>query len=214
MLHASADIVLDLGILRKQAAAAVSCVASGTDGAIYGSKPDDGWMRLLLVRQDGVDGVPMPALAQIPAAVELAVRYGWCVQGIHLDRHPPGGGFPWHWDDHGIHLDAMRLLIPLHVPGGALTRIGHESISYPPGQAWTADFSVVHDVRNLGTTDRISLVFDLAVTPAVTCLFPAELAADPERRHVIAARTREQLKQYWMKGGSQRSYPAAFRRGG
>lgn len=214
MLHAPAALVLDLDNLRDQAAAAASRVAPGMDEVIYGPQPGDGWSRLLLLRQDGIDGVPMPALAHMPAAVELAARQGWHVQGIHLDRHPPGGGFPWHWDDQGIHLDAMRLLIPLHIPEGARTRVGHESICYPPGQAWTADFSLVHDIWNLGTTDRISLVFDLAVTPEVARLFPPELAADPQGRHMLANRTREQLRQYWAAGGARRTYPAAFRRTG
>ncbi len=214
MLHAPADLSLDLETLRDQAAAAMAQIAPDLEGVMYNPQPGAGWSRLLLRQHDGVASTPLPLLSHMPAVAELATRQGWVVQGIHLDRHPPGGGFPWHWDDQGLHLHAMRLLIPLHIPAGSRTRVGHESLCYPPGQAWTADFSFVHDVLNLGTTDRISLVFDLVVTPEVTRLFPAELAADPQRRQMLAARTREQLMQFWKKEGSRQSYPTAFRRTG
>lgn len=211
MLHAPATLVLDIQTLRDQAQAAATRIVPGMEGVCYEIQHGGGWSRLLLFQHYGADRILKPGLDQMPAAMELANSQGWQVQGIHLDRQVPGAGLPWHWDDQAVHLDAMRLLVPLHVPDGARTRVGHESMSYPPGQAWTADFSLVHDVWNLGTSDRISLVFDLAVTPEVTRLFPPELAADPQQRQRLASRTRDQLRQFWIAGGARKPYPVPFR---
>jgi hypothetical protein len=211
MLHAPATLALDIETLRYQAAAATARIVPDMEGVCYDTQHGYGWSRLPLLQHYRADRILLPALDQVPAALELTASQGWQVLGIHLDRQVPGAGLPWHWDDQAVHLDAMRLLIPLHVPEGARTRVGHESLFYPPGQGWTADFSLVHDVWNLGTTDRISLVFDLAVTPEVTRLFPPELAADPQQRQRLASRTRDQLRQFWIAGGARKPYPVPFR---
>lgn len=209
MLHAPAALVVDLQALRAQAADLAAAVTPDFPG-----RCDDGgggWSRLILLQHYEATARPLPGLEHMPMALALAGRQGWQVQSIHLDRQAPGMGFPWHWDEQGLHKDVIRLLVPLCVPDGARTRIGHESIAYPPGQAWTGDFTLVHDVWNGGATDRISLVFDLAVTPEVVRMFPPALAAQPDLREVVARRTRDHLMQWWQAGGARRSYPAALR---
>lgn len=216
VLHAPAALEIDLAALRAQVAGLAAVITPGMPGFCGDRGSDTLWGRLILLQHNvaGAAPVPMPGLAQLPMAMELAARHGWQVMGVHLDRQPPGSGLSWHWDDSALHRDQIRLMIPVAVPEGARTRVGHEPIAYPPGRAWTADFTLVHDVWNLGTTDRVSLVLDLAVTPAVTALFPEALAADPDRRNALATLTREQLLQWWAAGGGRSPYPPSFRRAG
>ncbi|MFV3129299.1 aspartyl/asparaginyl beta-hydroxylase domain-containing protein [Niveispirillum sp. KHB5.9] len=202
LLHAPADMAVDAAVLRAQFLALSPLIHPDMPGYCMDGGRQTEWCMLgLLARSPPGDTAlpePLPGLAHMQLAATLAARPGWQVLGMHVARQRPGGGLPWHWDDQGLHRSEIRLIIPIHTPAGAVTRIGHESIVYPAGRAWTADFTPVHEVWNHGSEDRITLVLDIAVSPMVTALFPPALAADADRREALALRTREHLQDAWV----------------
>jgi hypothetical protein len=94
----------------------------------------------------------------------LAVRLS-CAR---LALTPAGGFMPAHHD--GIHIDGVswrRCQIALRSDPGVLFICGGEARRFLPGEAWQFDASRIHEVRNDSEADRITVLVDLDVSPAV-----------------------------------------------
>ena len=137
-----------------------------------------------------------PALDYLPTVRTLLERSDLLVRCAFIHRQPAGGMLRWHFDNLALHRTAVRLLIPIQAPEGAVTLIGHEAVAYPEGQCWTGDFCFPHQVENPTNQDRIVLSLDVTVTDGVRALFPPLLAADSGHRDALAEAAQNQLHAY------------------
>ncbi len=154
----------------------------------------DGWTSVpLLERPPNAPLQATPALALMPSVSALLARLDWDLRGCHLMRQAPRGDLRWHFDNQALHLEETRVLIPIAVPAGAITWIGHEAVAYPPGRGWTGDFALPHQVDNPTDEQRVVLGIDVGTTGALTRLFPPALAADVSRRVGLAEECRNLL---------------------
>lgn len=205
-LHAAAALRYDLASMRAEYATVDRVV--GPDSRNFLAN-DGTWSAIPLIERDphAADGTlragsPMPALHHMPSVNLLLEGSEWTVLSCYILRQPPRGILPWHFDNQGLHLVDCRLLIPIHAPEGAVTRIGHDVAAYPAGVAWTADFSFPHQVENPGEAERIVLAVDVRVGLEIRQLLPAALADAAPLRHALSQQARNRLL-HWR--ASQRS---------
>lgn len=162
----------------------------------------NGWTAVrLLERRPNAPLRATPALALMPSVSALLARVNWTVRGCYLLRQAPGDVLRWHFDNQALHLEELRLLIPIVVPAAATTWIGHEAVAYPPGRAWTGDLSLPHQVENPADEQRVVLAIDVETTRSLARLFPAALAADASRRIGLAEECRNLLLQWRAEQG-------------
>jgi hypothetical protein len=190
-LHGALDLSVDVDALQAEFAALDRDLAPGARSSHGGTQ---GWtaVSLLECRLDAAPE-PTPALAMMPSVAALLPRVGAPVHGCYLLRQGPGDVLKWHFDSQALHLEGARVLIPIAVPPAAITWIGHEPVAYPVGRGWAGDFAVPHQVENPSSEQRVMLAMDLAVTPALTRLFPPALSAEPARRAHLALECRNLL---------------------
>lgn len=201
-LHAPADLRLDPARLKAEFAVLDKAIPPEAR-THYGAQAGTGWTAVPLALPARSPGKPLellPALDHMPLARGLLDMAGWEVQSLNLIRQPAGGRLAWHFDNQALHLDWVRLLVPVHAPAGATTRIGHERVAYPEGQVWTGDFSFPHQVENPTAHDRVVLAVDLATTPALRALFPPALAAEVGLRVGLASEAVNALRAWWAAG--------------
>lgn len=201
MLHAPATIRLDAAVLQADFAS-LDAALPPEGRTHFGAAAGTGWTGIPLMV-----GQRLPALGLLPALCALMDRPELEVRRAYVLRLPPGGVLAWHFERCALHLDEARLLIPIHVPDGAATLLGHASAAYPAGQVWTGDFAFPHQVENPTGRDRIVVTVDVACTPAVRALFPPALAAEPQRRRALAAEAQGLLRA-WQHGAPAPLVPA------
>ncbi|QJE74020.1 aspartyl/asparaginyl beta-hydroxylase domain-containing protein [Aerophototrophica crusticola] len=201
-LHAPATLRLDPARLKAEFAALDAAIPDRAR-THYGAQAGTGWTAIPLAlpaRQPGRGLELLPALDHMPLVRDLLGTPGWAVRSANLLRQPARGCLAWHYDNEALHLDCVRLLVPIHAPAGATTRIGHERAAYAEGQAWTGDFSFPHQVENATPADRVVLAVDMASTPTLRALFPPALSAEVDRRRALAAEAVNSLLGWWAAG--------------
>lgn len=195
MLAAASRVRLDAATLHQQLHAAIAAVPEPSRNR-YG-RDDDTWTAITLLSTGPKGEVqPQSALQHLPIVTELLNQEGLSPWGMHIIRQPAGGCLRWHFDPQALHLTICRLLIAGQVPDGAFTWIGHERFAFPAGTLWTGDFSIPHQVENPTDQDRLMIVMDCTVTPAIQALFPPALFADVEHRTALADVARNHLMSH------------------
>ena len=146
---------------------------------------DGGWSGLALVSDDGDarrlygdplaagPGRPTPLLGACPAIAAVLDALPAPVQAARLLRLAPGSVIREH-RDHGLGLEEG--LVRLHVPivAGPAVEFVVDNVRVPmsAGECWYLDLSLPHRVSNPGAGERVHLVLDLRVVPALRALLP------------------------------------------
>lgn len=194
-LHGAAELRLDVATLQAEFAALDAAVPPEARG-FHQNGRGEGWTSIpLWVPSFGREAAGAPAATAdfMPSVRALFGRPGWALRSSYVMRQSARGTLAWHFDTEALYLDHMRLLIPIHAPAGAVTRIGHETVAYPEGQGWSGDFSFPHQVENDTDLDRVVVIMDLAVTPEIRALFPPALAEDAGLRAALCVEARNAL---------------------
>jgi hypothetical protein len=156
---------------------------------------DGGWSGLALVSDNGDasrlygdplaagPGCPTPHLSACPAMAAVLDALPAPVQSARLLRLAPGSVIREH-RDHGLGLDEG--LVRLHVPivAGPAVEFVVDGVRVPmsAGECWYLDLSLPHRVSNPGPGERIHLVLDVRVVPALRALLPDAAASEVEVR--------------------------------
>jgi len=118
-----------------------------------------------------------PLLAQVPYLAEVLRSLNAPLRSARLLRLPPGAAIGEHRDTyHGLEYGQIRLHLPITTNDRVENTIRGEHCRWLPGELWYGDFGSLHSGRNNGTTDRVHLVVDVLLVPAVFDLFPASVA--------------------------------------
>ena len=101
-------------------------------------------------------------------AADLGVELGRAM----LVRLPPGGTVGTHRDDGEYYAirDRYHLVVESE-PNGSILGVDDEHVAMEPGELWRFDNKQPHWARNLGSTNRVHLIFD--VLPHVADRAPA-----------------------------------------
>jgi len=96
-------------------------------------------------------------------------------RSVRLSVLPPGGSITRHDDvvlslEHGL----VRLHAPIQTGPEVEFEVGGERVEMAPGELWYGDFTLPHAVENRGADDRVHLLIEVEVTPALRSLFPAD----------------------------------------
>jgi hypothetical protein len=200
MLHAPLSLTTVAAPLQSDLAAIDAAV--GSAGRTF-LAPDGSWSAIPLIERlppvssgPRAFGSATPALAHAPAVRDLLSRIDWTVLACYVLRQPPHGILAWHFDNQAVHLPECRVLLPIHAPEGAVTWIGHEAVAYPPGTAWTGDFSFPHQVENPTSTQRVVLAVDVLSGQEVLRLLPSALAEAAAVRMDLAREARNRLLRW------------------
>jgi aspartate beta-hydroxylase len=118
-----------------------------------------------------------PLVRYAPYLAEVLARVDAPLRSARLLRLPPGGVIGEHRDTyHGFEYGQLRLHAPITTNPDVQNVIRGERCMWMPGELWYGDFGSLHSGRNDGHTDRVHLVIDAVVTPALLDLFPDGLA--------------------------------------
>lgn len=169
----------------------------------FGSS-DGSWTIMTLVechRTGEGEGAPTELLARMPVLAGLLSRLPASVKGAHISRQSPGGILDWHFEPQSLCLGEARLLLPILVPQGALTYLGHQAVAYPAGRVWAGDFRFPHMVDNSTALQRIVVLIDVVTSEPLRRLAPPELTASPDLRRVLAEQAETALR---IRGGEPR----------
>ena len=123
-----------------------------------------------------------PHAWRLPDAVllcqALADQVGVELGRSMLVRLPPGGTVGTHRDDGAYYAirDRYHLVVESE-PNGSILGVDDEHVAMEPGELWRLDNKQPHWARNLGSTNRVHLIFD--VLPHVADRAPAIPAGPP-----------------------------------
>jgi aspartate beta-hydroxylase len=119
-----------------------------------------------------------PLLPRVPYLTDVLQRIGSPLRSARLLRLPPGGVIGEHRDTyHGFEYGQLRLHAPITTNPRVENIIRGQRCTWAPGELWYGDFGSLHSGQNNGETDRVHLVVDVAITPALLDLFPDAIAA-------------------------------------
>lgn len=157
----------------------------GSETKVY---HDGKWVGLSLRSQGGTpertdpggpgleDFSDTPLLASTSYFGQVLALLNSPVRSARLLRLPPGGVIAEHVDTyHGFEYGQLRLHAAITTNPGIENVIRRQRWMWQPGELWYGDFGSPHSVRNDGDADRVHLVVDVAVTPALLRLFPDEV---------------------------------------
>lgn len=195
MLHAPLDITPDIAALRTEFAV-LDANLGAEHRTCYGG--DGSWTAVSLMERplpdqpQATNGSPTPALSMMPSVRAFLEGFHCAVLSCHISRQAPGGALPWHFDNQALHLTECRILVPLRIPPGAKTHIGHETAAYPEGTVWTGDFSFPHMVENPTSDQRIVLLIDILSNDWARGRAPAALSDDATRRARLSGKAQSE----------------------
>ena len=102
-----------------------------------------------------------PLLAQCPAIANVLRHFECEMESVRLLNLQPAGHIKEHRDlQAGYQHGFFRVHVPLQTSDKVQFVVGGSPIPMQAGQAWYADFSQLHSVRNDGTEARVNLVID------------------------------------------------------
>ena len=179
---------LDVGRLREDLAA-LRDFPMGSEESYFRSPEERhaGWRVLSLRSQSGearetTSGGPgltgfqdTPAMRAAPYLREVVEAIPGPKHSVRLSVLPPGGSIARHDDvvlslEHGL----VRLHAPIQTGPEVEFEVGGERVQMAPGDLWYGDFTLPHAVENRGAEDRVHLLVEVVVTPALRPLFPAD----------------------------------------
>ncbi|OAS27026.1 aspartyl beta-hydroxylase [Methylobacterium platani] len=126
--------------------------------------------------------VDTPFLAACPAIRAALAQFGSPLLSVRLMRLGPGSRIKEHRDPELSFEDgAVRLHVPVITHDGVAFRLNGRRVPMAAGTCWYLRLSDPHAVENPGPGERVHLVVDAQVTPALSALFAAATAtAAPE----------------------------------
>ena len=99
-----------------------------------------------------------------PYVHEVIDAFECTIRSVRFLKLAPEGGIREHRDAYvGIKYDELRLHVPVLTNDDVDFFVGGERVVMRPGECWYVDVDQLHSVLNRGTTDRVHLVFDVAV---------------------------------------------------
>ncbi|HET7746154.1 MAG TPA: aspartyl/asparaginyl beta-hydroxylase domain-containing protein, partial [Vicinamibacteria bacterium] len=110
------------------------------------------------------------ALGRVPSITRVLELLPGRRERVRLMRLRPGARILPHYDPMERVPDLVRVHVPLATNPGVEFRVGDRRIEMRPGEAWHIDVRFVHEVKNLGTDDRVHLVADLHRDEAIDAL--------------------------------------------
>jgi quercetin dioxygenase-like cupin family protein len=178
---------LDVDRLRADLAA-LRAFPMGTEESYFRAPGERhvGWSVLSLRSQNGeakettsggpglTDFQDTPAMRAAPYLREVLEAIPGPKRSVRLSVLPPGGSIARHDDvvlslEHGL----VRLHAPIQTGPEVEFEVGGERIQMAPGELWYGDFTLPHAVENRGAGERVHLLIEVAVTPALRSIFPA-----------------------------------------
>ncbi|KIG19665.1 Aspartyl/asparaginyl beta-hydroxylase [Enhygromyxa salina] len=147
------------------------------------------WTSIQLIEADGRGGERRHRLLDTcPAIHALAASFNAKIMGLTLARLAPGGGVHEHRDiSGGLPMGVIRLHVPLRTNPGVQFVVDDVRVIMREGQTWQLDTTYRHRVANLGSTHRVHLIVDLALTNALRELLPKPDLRDHLHRVEFAA---------------------------
>ncbi|GAA4159069.1 hypothetical protein GCM10022251_34930 [Phytohabitans flavus] len=112
-------------------------------------------------------------LARAPYLAEIIESVPTSVRAARLMSLAPGASVETHRDTPlGFPYGMLRLHVPIVTNDGAILVLDGEVHRWQPGTFWYGDFSRPHSIANTGTSNRVHLVIDCAITRPLFDLFP------------------------------------------
>ncbi|GJD64573.1 aspartyl/asparaginyl beta-hydroxylase domain-containing protein [Methylobacterium frigidaeris] len=135
---------------------------------------------VMMIQSDPVarDYVDTPFLAACPAIRAALAQFGCPLLSVRLMRLGPGSRIKEHRDhDLSFEEGAVRLHVPLVTHDGVVFTLNRRRVVMAAGSCWYLRLSDPHAVENPGPGERVHLVVDAQVTPALAALFATALEA-------------------------------------
>jgi aspartate beta-hydroxylase len=127
-----------------------------------------------------------PLMSRTPYIAAMLRDWNVPVRSVRLLKLPAGASIMEHRDTyHGFEYGQLRLHVPITTNPDVVMCIRGQKWHWPAGEAWYGDFGSLHEVHNNGPSDRVHLVVDVLVTPAVLALFPEHFARLAERTDIL-----------------------------
>lgn len=112
-----------------------------------------------------------PVMEACPCFREVANAFGAEPRSVRLMRLAPGSVIKEHNDgDLSAEGGTVRIHAPVTTNPGVAFELNRRRVDMAPGEAWYLRLSDPHRVANRGATDRVHLVIDLAMNPALQAL--------------------------------------------
>ena len=119
-----------------------------------------------------------PLMDACPYFREVANAFGAEPRSVRLMRLTPGSVIKEHDDgDLSAEGGTVRIHAPITSNPDVVFELNRRRVDMAPGEAWYLRLSDPHRVANRGTTDRVHLVIDLAMNPALQALLERATAS-------------------------------------
>ena len=117
---------------------------------------------------------PTEALAACPYLQDVLASLDAPKRSVRVLTLAPGARVFEHYDpDSSVDRETVRLHVPIVTHPDVEFFIAGRRVRMHPGELWYGDFTFPHRLRNRSPVERVHLVMDLEITPAITRLFPA-----------------------------------------
>ncbi|NGM36098.1 aspartyl/asparaginyl beta-hydroxylase domain-containing protein [Methylobacterium sp. DB0501] len=136
--------------------------------------PADARHPIMMIQSDPAarDYVDTPFLDACPAIRAALAQFGSPLLSVRLMRLGPGSRIKEHRDPELSFEDgAVRLHVPVITHDGVAFRLNGRRVPMAAGTCWYLRLSDLHAVENPGPGERVHLVLDAQVTPALSALF-------------------------------------------
>lgn len=121
---------------------------------------------------DPIPYADTPHMARFPYFRQIAAGFEMPLGAVRLMRLAPGADIRPHADEYlGYGDGQVRFHIPVQTNPDVEFILDGRRLVMAPGEAWYADFNLVHSVANRGSADRVHLVIDGLVSPWVRDIF-------------------------------------------
>jgi hypothetical protein len=121
---------------------------------------------MITAHPGAVDFVDAPPLMRTPYLREAIARFDCPMRAVRLMRLAAGASILEH-DDPGLCAEEghVRLHVPIVTNAEVVFRVNRRRVTMVPGEVWYLRLSDPHSVDNHGTSDRVHLVIDAAMSP-------------------------------------------------
>jgi hypothetical protein len=124
--------------------------------------------------------MPTEHLRHCPYIMEIMADIGAVWGRSRLMGLAPGAEVPPHVDVHYHWRTHIRVHIPVITNPGVVFTVGGKSVHMAPGECWTFDSFMLHDVQNRGSEKRVHLVLDTVGGGRLWDLIKEAEAAGPD----------------------------------
>jgi hypothetical protein len=130
--------------------------------------------------------MPTAALEYAPYLKAILGEFDGGFISVRIMTLEPGGSILPHVDEYrGLRAGVARLHIPIVTDPAIKMVIGGVLQHWKPGELWYGNFTELHDVKNQGTVQKVSVVIDTYVTEKLLKLFPSDYLESYRRNDSI-----------------------------